>query len=60
MREGTNMREPIVKHVITWKELDQLQDAYENAVEKNLEWIIQAIDIVFDRIDQGKIKIKSA
>ena len=31
-----------------------------NAVEKNLEWIIQAIDIVFDRIDQGKIKIKSA
>tara|TARA_B110000908_G_scaffold171988_1_gene236941 strand:+ start:13772 stop:13936 length:165 start_codon:yes stop_codon:yes gene_type:complete len=54
------MREPIVKHVITWKELEQLQDAYENAVEKNLEWIIQAIDIVFDRIDQGKIKIKSA
>ena len=42
---------------ITMSELTQLQKDYESAVEKNQEWIIQAMDIVFDKIDLGKILI---
>tara|TARA_R110002074_G_scaffold244606_2_gene416387 strand:+ start:118 stop:273 length:156 start_codon:yes stop_codon:yes gene_type:complete len=42
---------------ITMSELTQLQKDYESAVEKKQEWIIQAMDIVFDKIDLGKILI---
>lgn len=42
---------------ITMSELTQLQKDYESAVEKNQEWIIQAMDIVFEKIDLGKILI---
>ena len=42
---------------ITMSELTQLQKDYESAVEKNQEWIIQAMDIVFEKIDLGRILI---
>jgi len=42
---------------ITMSELTQLQKDYESAVEKKQEWIIQAMDIVFEKIDLGKILI---
>ena len=48
----------IINHMvksITMAELAQLQKDYMSAVEKKQEWIIQAMDIVFDKIDLGKI-----
>ena len=50
----------IMNHMIksiTMSELTQLQKDYESAVEKKQEWIIQAMDIVFEKIDLGKILI---
>ena len=41
----------IINHMvksITMAELAQLQKDYMSAVEKKQEWIIQAMDIVFD------------
>ena len=43
---------------ITMSELTQLQKDYESAVEKKQGWIIQAMDIVFYKLDQGKILIR--
>mgnify|MGYP003642539285 FL=1 len=50
----------IINHMvksITMAELAQLQKDYMSAVEKKQEWIIQAMDIVFEKIDLGKILI---
>lgn len=44
---------------ITMLELTQLQKDYKSAVEKKQPWIIQAMDKVFDGIDQGQILIKT-
>tara|TARA_R110002073_G_scaffold166566_3_gene323251 strand:+ start:803 stop:1069 length:267 start_codon:yes stop_codon:yes gene_type:complete len=43
---------------ITRKELSTLTQDYHSAISKNLPWVIQAMDAVFDKIELGEIMIE--
>jgi hypothetical protein len=43
---------------ISMSELCALQEDYSAAQKEGHEWIMQAMDIVFEKIDLGKIKVR--
>lgn len=51
----------IIDHMvseISMNELCALQEDYAAAQKEGHEWILQAMDIVFEKIDLGKIKVR--
>lgn len=46
--------------VIAMSELIALQNAYVEAEKNNQEWLMQAMEKVFDKIDLGEILIREA
>ena len=54
------MKKGVTMKYIKEQDLYTLQEDYKNAVEKNQPWIVQAMDKVFDEIDQGKILVEYA
>lgn len=44
--------------VISMDELDAVQNAYDEAKKNNQEWIMQALDKVFEDVDLGRILIR--
>ncbi len=51
----------IIDHMvseISMSELCALQEDYSAALSEGHEWIMQAMDIVFEKIDLGKIKVR--
>ena len=44
--------------VISMDELDAVQNAYDEAKKNKQEWIMQALDKVFEDVDLGRILIR--
>ena len=44
--------------VISMYELDAVQNAYDEAKKNKQEWIMQALDKVFEDVDLGRILIR--
>ena len=44
--------------VISLDELDAVQNAYDEAKKNKQEWIMQALDKVFEDVDLGRILIR--